>query len=172
MTAREIQRRLISDIWRQSFAMPNYTPEGWWECDVFEVTKAGYFKEYEIKISRTDFKADALKKKRGQYWLTKPDLIKHEQLDKRSTKGPKQFTFIVPENLVKPDELPWWAGLTYASVRTGVKAPWHIVLQPVKPAPVLHREKLNPDITAHARGVCYYRFNNIFIKGKFDTCDG
>jgi len=58
ITARDIQRALILPRYRQSTVMPNYTPRGWWECDVFELTKAEMFVEYEIKLSRADFRAD------------------------------------------------------------------------------------------------------------------
>ena len=58
MTARDIQRRLLFDLYRTSTVIPNYTPRRWWECDVWEITKAGYFREYEIKVSRADLLGD------------------------------------------------------------------------------------------------------------------
>jgi RNA polymerase primary sigma factor len=36
--------------------LPNYTPDKWHECDVFGVTRAGYFHEFEIKLTRADFR--------------------------------------------------------------------------------------------------------------------
>lgn len=45
----------------RSFVIPNYTPSGWFESDIFELTKSGYFREYEIKMSLSDFRADAVK---------------------------------------------------------------------------------------------------------------
>ena len=62
MTERDIQ---IAIWWAWGKAghccMPNYTPRDWWECDVFCVSKAGYFTEYEIKLTAQDFRADAQK---------------------------------------------------------------------------------------------------------------
>jgi hypothetical protein len=59
MNAREIQQRLIVERYRRGICVPNYTPKDWWECDVFELTPAGYFREYEIKMTVADFRADA-----------------------------------------------------------------------------------------------------------------
>lgn len=38
--------------------VPGYTPAGWWENDLFRLTKAGYWYEYEFKSSFRDFKKD------------------------------------------------------------------------------------------------------------------
>jgi hypothetical protein len=45
---------------QSSKLFPN-TYLGNWEADVFEVTKSGYLYEYEVKITRADFKKDAEK---------------------------------------------------------------------------------------------------------------
>lgn len=60
-------------------AAPNYTPDGWWECDVWAVTRAGYGIEYEIKLSVHDFRADKQKAKRrwnGEQYIS---IHKHDQ---------------------------------------------------------------------------------------------
>ena len=41
--------------------LPRITPEGWWECDMFSTTKAGFWTEHEIKVSKADFKNDFTK---------------------------------------------------------------------------------------------------------------
>ena len=66
LNAWTIQKTLMRERFRRSFVLPNYTPHAWWESDVFEITAAGYFVEYEVKISVSDFKADA--KKRDDGW--------------------------------------------------------------------------------------------------------
>lgn len=38
--------------------VPGYTPSGWWENDLFRLTTAGYWNEYEFKSSLRDFRAD------------------------------------------------------------------------------------------------------------------
>ena len=51
ITAREIITHLLRKRYRRNFAIPNYSPDGWWECDVFELTPAGTFREYEVKVT-------------------------------------------------------------------------------------------------------------------------
>lgn len=38
--------------------VPGYAPTGWWENDLFRLTSAGYWYEYEFKSSMRDFRAD------------------------------------------------------------------------------------------------------------------
>jgi len=99
MTARDIQRRLMVERYRRSFVLYNYTPKTWFECDVFEITQAGYFREYEIKLSLSDFKADAEKQKtiwkyntmngRGAFDRTAGDK-KHDSLRNAASHGPSR----------------------------------------------------------------------------------
>ncbi len=77
---------------------PNRTWEKLHECDILKVTKAGYATEYEIKISKSDFKAD-FKKKHN-----------HE------SKFIKQLYYVVPFELLEfaKEYVPKDAGLAYA----------------------------------------------------------
>jgi hypothetical protein len=171
MTARQIQIRIIRRRFEKSFLLPNYTPSQWFECDIFEVTKAGYFREYEIKLTYGDFKADRKKEKtkvsfagseeNGQRWTRREPRIgtKHQMLADKALIGPSQFWFVCPENsadVIPLSEIPSWAGLIYIPIDGGE-------IEIVK-APKLHRSKHNPEIIKHARGVCYYRFHRLFIK--------
>ena len=168
MTAADIQRRLILDRYRQTFVLKNYTPAGWFECDVFEVTAAGYFREYEIKISRGDFKNDAAKAKskfnfeqvdgRGRFVETRLD-SKHQQLAANSTAGPVQFWFVYPEGLVKLDEVPLWAGVIEMNMNHG-KLPYGVER---RPAPRRHGQKIPQTTMDHARSSCYWRMTRLFL---------
>jgi hypothetical protein len=163
MTGRDIIRSMVRVRWREGFCLPNYTPDQWWECDVFEITKAGYFREYEVKVSRSDFFADA--KKEVERWpngwapgATKVVERKHDLLAAGSARGPSLFFYVTPAGLLQPHELPVWAGLIEVSQREG-----HSILieREVTPAPRLHREKIADDIRRHALGVCYYRMHEV-----------
>lgn len=87
------------------------------------VTKAGLIIEYEIKISRSDFRADFKK-------------IRHRVFDAQMInephRGPAYFCYVVPAGLVKVDEIPMHAGLVYL-------APGY---QQIKPPPRLHGNKI------------------------------
>ena len=167
MTAYDIARAIMSNRWRRSFVLPCYTPRGWWECDVFELTAAGYFREYEIKLSVADFRADAGKKWFGTYRyengqrVEMPGRKKHDLLAEGSPKGPTRFWFVTPSGLLAPEQVPEWAGLMEAAHRTDRLGAQWISLAEVRPAPQLHREKPGDDRVRHARGVCYWRMHEL-----------
>jgi hypothetical protein len=168
MNSLDIQRRLILDRYHQTFVMKNYTPAGWFECDVFECTAAGYFREYEIKISRGDFKNDAGKAKEKwnfnetakKFETTKLD-TKHQQLAAGSVAGPVQFWFVYPEGLVTLDEVPAWAGAI--EMIASVKLPYGAER---RKAPRLHDKKVDDAIMKHARASCYWRMTRMLLKEK------
>lgn len=174
LTARDIQRALMAERYRRGLTIPNFTPRGWWECDVFEITKAGYFREYEIKLSRADFLADSRKSKGawaldGMKWNEKAE-AKHSLLEQRSFRGPTRFWFVVPAGLVEPREVPEWAGLMTAHPFGDDDYPssWpgRCTVGEAKVAPQLHRSKVDPQIKSYAESICYYRFMNIFLYGR------
>ncbi len=167
MNASDIQRAILIDRWRRSFVMPNWCPPKWWECDVFELTQAGMFVEYEIKLSKSDFKADAAKSNR-RYEGTWPDWqeiieFKHTLLEQRDPRGPSRFFFVTPINLLKPADLPSWAGLIEAH-HDGYRARTRLIT----PAPKLHKVKA-PDHRARAEATCYYRYLNLLTRKLIPT---
>jgi hypothetical protein len=149
-TAGQITHFILGSRWTKSFTLPRYTPMGWWECDIFQITKAGYWVEYEIKTSIADFKADAGKRR----FSRDGGLIKHDQLAARSTKGPSRFFFVAPKGLLTVDMIPEWAGLI--EVYGGNRLTGEIR---VKDAPRLHEEKASEQIVISARDCCYWRFH-------------
>jgi hypothetical protein len=98
------------------------------EMDVISVGKSGYLFEYEVKISRSDFKTD---KRKGKYrWYGQHG----EPCIPNWT--PNYLYFVVPENLVSLDEVPLFAGLYYI-IDGGM------VLQ--RKAKLMHKEKHSLD---------------------------
>lgn len=73
-----------------------------WEMDIASLSKSGMLHEHEVKISRSDFLAD--KKKATKF-------IHYEMRNERSC--PNYFYYVCPEDLIKKDEIPTWAGLYY-----------------------------------------------------------
>lgn len=164
LTARDIQRRLISDRYQRNFVMPNYTPINWFECDVLELTAAGFFREYEIKLTRSDFKADAEKVKyKWEITAGRFDrsigVTKHNRLGNADLHGPSRFYFVVPRGLIAENEIPAWAGLI---VCWRVERHSRLACFTVKEAPVIHRHKANPDIRTNAAATCYWRMHHLF----------
>ncbi len=138
-----------------SLIVPNYTPRHWFECDVFSVTKGGFFHEHEIKLTAADFAADAnkfkpqtLKQKRDG----DPHVKKHDLLMDRHGNGQVCFWFVVTEELASV-QIPGWSGLKV------IRDHGHFIKTAiVHPAPRLHDNKVLPLVVDHAKGVCYWRF--------------
>ena len=112
-----------------------------WESDFLCCTNSGFYYEYEIKISRSDFRADKKKKK------------KHLILEgKEEGKRPNYFYYAVPEGLLKTGDMPEYAGLVY------LRSSWPYV-QVVKPAPKLHPAKWSDDELGLTRKF-YFNYRN------------
>ena len=156
MTCEAITNVILRNRWRQAFAIPRYTPDKWFEADVFERTKAGYFREYEIKTSRVDFLRDA-KKENSETWRG-PTGSKHKRLAAKDVRGPVQFWFVVPEGLIRLNEVPEWAGL----IEITQQSPRHHLYEVERiKAPRLHGEKCAQAVNDHSLGICYYRFTGM-----------
>ena len=88
---------------------------GFYEMDLFRLTANGFVTEYEIKTSRADFKNDFKKSRIIKFSKKEGDeteVFKHEEIEKGSHKANK-FIFVVPEGLIKPEEVPKNCGLIY-----------------------------------------------------------
>jgi hypothetical protein len=168
------ERAIWRDRGHRSLVMaPNYTPAGWWECDMWMVTKALYACEFEIKVSVADFKADKAKWKRqfvrepGGQWFEGKDVThkKHDQLAARSTNGPNRFYFVMPAALgLTASDVPEWAGLMEWREQR-----YNSGFSRIKEAPTLHREPVKPGVLKHCQSVFYYRYWHLRHKHKIDT---
>jgi hypothetical protein len=123
--------------------IPRYTPRGWWECDLWRLTKSGYVEEYEIKLTVADFNQDAKKEeparerfnRQSRQWEPTPARNKHLILS-GTTEGPSRFYFVLPKEVLDRVQIPEWAG---AIVVSG-----HSVWQ-TKQAPKRHQDKWEGD---------------------------
>lgn len=110
MTERDIQIALwyfCERTLRHSLISPN-THFYDWESDVLSVTRTGFVHEWEIKVSRSDFKAD--REKHRHAVLTKSYSL-------RVVAQPNYFWYVTPPGLVNIDEVPDHAGLAYIDIR-------------------------------------------------------
>jgi len=161
VNAEQITARILQHRWHRSFCLPRYTPWDWWECDVFELTTAGYYREYEIKVTRPDFLNDAAKERFSQADRLDDRKVekKHDLLMAHDPRGPVQFWYVVPEGLIKLREVPEWAGLI--EIIISPPGGWRLYEKVLIEAPRLHGEKCHPKTVEHARGVCYYRMHEL-----------
>ena len=104
-----------------------------WESDVLKFTNSGYAYEFEIKISRADFKNDFKNKKK-----------KHSLLEnKENVNKPNYFYYVVPENLITIEEVPEYAGLIYIYGTVLGNGRHYYSFSEIKKAPKLHAEKMD-----------------------------
>lgn len=81
----------------------NISPLFRWEMDVMSISKSGMMYEFEVKISRSDFKADAKKGKQSFY--------DESGLVPKWT--PNFFSYVCPDGLIKASEIALGCGLFY-----------------------------------------------------------
>lgn len=127
-TVMEIQQALHYWIggFGQRLVVDNvFVLESPWESDVVAVTKAGYWTEFEIKLSVSDYNADF----RKRFWR---GTSKHYYYagDGEPTRGwgkapitrPKHFWFVTPAGLLDRQDLPEHCGhLEYSQGRLRVR---------------------------------------------------
>lgn len=106
---------------------------GRFECDVFSAAKSGYTYEFEVKISRADFKKDTEK---GMTIYRRSDFTKHSIFDLcQDDRVPNYFYYVCPVSIIKIIELPKWAGLIYIE-KDGT-------MMEMKKAPLVHKRKMD-----------------------------
>ena len=111
--AQEIVEALAASLGDVIFATELAFCQGARRCDLWTISansSAGFkARAYEIKISRADFKRDSAIKQREARLFS------------------DQFFYVAPTSIIKPDEVPDWAGLIeYAdgAFKTVVAAPY------------------------------------------------
>lgn len=126
-TEEVMQQKLVNFRSTPRFVLQNLYVFGW-ESDILFLSKSGFWTEIEIKVSRSDFKAD-LKNKSEKHQLLSAT---HNKLK------PNQFFYAAPQGLIHPDEVPDYAGLLTVSEH-------YFGVDIQKPAPWLHRHKIDPN---------------------------
>ena len=133
-----------------------------WESDKFIETRSGLIYEFEIKVTRSDFKNDFKKEDKHVILEGKKEYIPayDKVLDEWKTmhdkyyrtenfKKPNYFYYAVPEGMITKDEVPEYAGLVYI-LPEGVNTDkdghycWD-GFYVVKNAPKLHNTKYTDD---------------------------
>lgn len=128
--------------------MPNVFVHNWNECDALMVLRSGYVHEVEMKLTRSDFKADF---KKTNWWKRVPSDVrwardgmqnvesnKHDLLE-QGTCFPNRFSFLVPDGLIDPDDVPPYAGLMYFRRYEGHYGHIKVIRQPK----LLHKNKIS-----------------------------
>jgi hypothetical protein len=133
------------------------------ESDLVRVTKSGYAIEYEIKLSRSDFKADFKKSKlkyegfedRQVQYSTK---TKHELLVEGF--GPTEFYYAFPRGLIDHDQVPEWAGIieVYEWPSNLYQCGYRTIINCIRKAKRLNKKPLSDSKLKDIYVSCYYRY--------------
>lgn len=127
MDCKQIQEHLQKWLYEKSniYQALNFSKAGLYESDVLAITKSLMITEIEVKISRSDFKADFKK------------THKHYRMQNPITDGwrwtPNKFYFACPVGLINDSDVPTYAGLIWVDSLGNIEV--------VKEAKRLHRIK-------------------------------
>lgn len=113
-----------------------------WEIDVLSLNKSDYLTEFEVKVSRSDFKADS-KKRKWQFYERKVE-----------TMISNYFYYACTNGLISVNEIPVFAGLLYVT-NDGIET--------IKKAPLLHKAK-------HDRNKVLTKFCRIMSERSYLGC--
>ena len=104
MTGKQIQEIICkSEVLKLNIPCENVRYLFNHEVDVLSLNKSGYLTEFEVKVSRSDFKAD-LKKEKWEWFDVRLE-----------TQIPNYFIYsCIPELIIK-EEIPSFAGLVYVT---------------------------------------------------------
>jgi hypothetical protein len=141
-----------------------------WESDFFCISSSGYAIEVEVKLSKSDFRADFKKSQKhkilsnyfnGKKFMCIPGSTSHyayingklEHTQTETTQvaflepyAPNKFYYCCPENIILKTDIPDYAGLLYL-----IEKPFkvsdveyrHVTVKEVKTAKFLHKNKLD-----------------------------
>lgn len=125
LTEAKIQLILATKFMKQGcVCVPNCGAFGW-EADLLRLTRSLSCVEYEIKITKADFRADAQKRWKHQL-LSQPRKAREDR-----SFVPNYFWYCAPAGVIPAVELPAYAGLLEVADDGS--------LYPLKSAPRLHR---------------------------------
>lgn len=141
--------------------IPNFY-YGSYEMDLFKLSSSGFVSEYEIKVSRGDFRND-FKKGKTVYVPGSADnwrdcwqkVNKHDNIDKEKI---NRFWFVIPAGLIELKEVPKHAGLLAFNKYGGFEV--------VKNAPLINKVKPEVDYKLLCRSLS---FREQAVKEKFLT---
>lgn len=165
MTAKNIDNHLRNHFTNNSRYMVSNVyafDHNYLETDFLIVKENGFIYDIEIKISKSDFKADFKKKKHeilkngfiiasSYFARTEGDILaRYNKGDKVEVERPNRFYFCVPENLIKKEDVPDYAGLLYVTEFGGIRK--------VKEAKLLHKNKKLKEIESTLCRKFYYSY--------------
>ena len=147
----------------------NFMAPGWFEVDVGWATPTDQFHEYEIKLSRADFKADFRKSRRRFRDGRRIEESKHELLAGGGPGCPHRFSFLTPQGLLQVGAIPPYAGLVEFTTQV---VPGHgpvMRCRVVKRSRRLHSRPLDPLFRQSMLTSFYHRTLPLVLRNNLDS---
>jgi hypothetical protein len=138
-----------------------------WESDFFCMSSSGYTIEVEVKISKSDFKADFKKRLKHKYLASATkglvavnmgSMQNLSMVEFKIPNTPNKFYYCCPEGLISKDDIPEYAGLLYLKDEK-VNENYYSSIVEIKPAKFLHKNK--PDISKTLLDKYYWLYQNL-----------
>jgi hypothetical protein len=123
--------------------LPNSNQFFDWECDLISITRSQLIHEFEIKLNRSDYNRDAVKRK--HYWIG----------DKQ--RAPAYFWYVTFSFDIEPPEKAGWIYIWLDEANSK----WHIDVK--KEAPRLNNWKADSRKQARIAKLLSYRITNYYI---------
>lgn len=111
-----------------------------WESDFFILQRNNFCVEFEIKISKSDFKADFNKEDKHIFLktgiVTKKKYVSNQLqlIQTKSNHRPNKFYYVTPHGLLNIDDIPEYSGLIEIDKWDRINL--------IKKAPFIHKERL------------------------------
>ena len=151
-TALRIRYALIRNLdWYRQLLIPEFSLGGG-QMDLCQISAAGYCTEYEIKISRADWKADTAKAK----WDTDA-LWAWSGQPKSDRSMVSRFFYVVPETLAAKG-IPDWVRPEAGVLVVHDRSPGYDDVRELRPARRLKARKINEQERAAALNAFYFRY--------------
>ncbi len=127
-TEHDIQQLILNRFRHEKYIVPNiHLRLG--EADILLVRRSGYAEEFEIKLTKPDFRADAKK-------ITKHTWYSQVFQDDNPLRcfGINRFSYVLPDSLgITADDVPDYAGLYHVRSGGGIVC--------IKHPPLIHKKK-------------------------------
>jgi hypothetical protein len=157
MNSKEIQKTFFKSYGKEyEMVVPNaYLDWKLNEMDILARKKSGFIEEFEIKVSKSDYKADYKK----MVTVNGEKVLKHKAL-KSGDCHCNRFSFLIPEGLLDISEIPEEYGVYF--VKEADYLPNGHYIWCVRKGKILHRRKITDTLKASLGVKMHYRFWNLF----------
>lgn len=165
---------LMPNCYPDSYPARNGRTVMWKELDILATRKSGYLDELEVKISRSDFRADFKKDVMAEVESTTlsgctttsyENRNKHKMLE-YGQGIPNYFWFMTLKGIVKEEDIPEYAGWIEVEPMWNTRTKkWYMDFEEKKKPKLLHKDKPSGLFITNVYKKGYYRYIDLLTGG-------